>query len=376
MKTKTKGAFAQQPNGTWMIDTKIKINGKYKHFGKRGYPTLSAAKADFERAKEEFIKQQAPAYEIMFFEDLLEEYKKMRKVVVNNSTLGADKSIYNVYFLPYFKGKLIKDCLNKPVITVWYRNLVDDENISQNKKSKVITRMKDLLKFAYMHEFIDAPTYQSCDVSLYQVKYEKTPNEERVIWSQDEEIRFLEATKVDQVDYIMFKLFLVLGARIGEFSGLQGKCFDYLKNRIIIKQQINYSEDRKWYLTETLKTKESYRSVTIPSDVSHMLNQYIEDFGIGSDDFIFYGKNKKTPVARTTFRRKLYHYCEIANVRKVNPHAIRHQQAVKLARVCKTGEDLEVAAHRLGHSVSMFMDTYANHKDDDKQDALLSRLYS
>ena len=53
---KRKGAFVQYADATWGIDTKVKIGDEFRHFGKKGYTTLSAAKADYERAKEEFIE--------------------------------------------------------------------------------------------------------------------------------------------------------------------------------------------------------------------------------------------------------------------------------------------------------------------------------
>ena len=152
---KNKGAFVQYDDSTWGIDTRIKVNDEYRHFKKKGYPTLSAAKADFERAKAEFISSKSMnKYEVLIFDDLLVEYEKMRKVTCNPSTLGCDQSVFNVYILPYFSKKLLKDCFNTEAITEWYHNIVDDNHYTNNKKAKVITRMKDLLKFAYMHKYV------------------------------------------------------------------------------------------------------------------------------------------------------------------------------------------------------------------------------
>ena len=108
MKTKTTG-FKQLKDKTWMINTRVKVDNEYKHFQKKGYPTLSAAKADFERAKEEFIKKHTKHHEMIYFEDLIEEYKKMRNSTVAHGTTIGDNSVYNVYLFPYFKGKKIKD---------------------------------------------------------------------------------------------------------------------------------------------------------------------------------------------------------------------------------------------------------------------------
>jgi len=372
---KSRGAFTKCDNGTWMIDTQVKVDNEWKHFKKKGFATLSAAQSAFDTERELFIKKHSKHHEVMLFDDLLDKYREMRRVVVDESTLVCDQSVYNVYLLPYFSKKLIKDCLNRDAINEWYHNLVDTPKYSNNKKSKVITRMKDLLKFAYMHEYIDAPTYQSCDVCLYQVKYKKRPDTERVVWSKEEETDFFDAVDGDKHDYLMFRLFFTCSPRLGEFLGLTGDSFDYKKKKLTIKQQVKNVVGKGAVLTDKLKTHESYRTIVLDRELADMLNEYINTFSIKADDFIFHsGKNKKQPVSRNTFRRKLYHYCELAGVRKINPHASRHISACKLARVATSAELIEAAARRLGHSPEMFLNTYARHVDDEKENELLRRL--
>ena len=127
-------------------------------------------------------------------------------------------------------------------------------------------------------------------------------------------------------------------------------------------------------LSSRLKSEESYRTIALPQDISNMLQEYIEELGLRDTDYIFHTYNRRTPVSRTSFRRKLYSYCDKAEVRKLNPHAIRHTMAVRLARVCKTGAELETAAKRMGHTTSVFLDIYANHKDDEIENDLLNRM--
>lgn len=370
---KRKGAYAQLSDGTWMIDTKVKVLGKFMHFSKKGFATYSSANSAFGKEKQDFIERHSHCYSVITFDDLIREYKEMRKIVVKDTTLGCDTSVYNVYMYPYFKGKLLKDCFNKDSIKRWYHELVDTTKYSENKKNKVITRMKDLLKFAYMHEYIDAPTYQGCDVQIYQVKFPKRPAHERIVWSAEEEQAFYDATSTNINDYIMFKTFFNCSARIGEFLGLQGKCFNYDKKKITIKQQV-LNVGGKPTLTERLKTHDSYRTVLLDDELCELLEDYIQSTGIKENDFIFYGWHKNEPMSRTTLRRKLYRYCELAGVRKINPHASRHLQATKLASVCHTGEEIEASARRLGHSPEMFLNTYARHTSEKTESTLLNRL--
>ena len=317
-KTKTTGAITQDKGRTWKIDTKIKINGKWEHLYKSGYKSLSSAKSDLERAKNQFIKEkEKDQVGVMFFEDLIREYKKMREITVNVTTLGCDESIYNVYLYPYFKGKLIKDCINTNSISEWYYNISKSPKYSYNKKTKIITRIKDILKFAYNHKYIDAQTYQDCDVLIYPIKSVKGAKKEKDIWNSNEEKEFLKFVKDNNLkDYILFKTLLETGVRIGELLGLQKSCYDSTTKKIIIKQQIVNIHNKGAVLTDILKTHDSYRTIQLPTGLCNILDDYIKTFKINDSDFLFFSNRKTKPISRTEVRRKLDYYCSCSGVKK------------------------------------------------------------
>ena len=369
-RTKTTGFFKEK-NGTWTIDTKVKVDGEWRHLKRRGYSSLSEAKDGLEKEKEKYAVSH---HSVMFFDNLIDEYEKSRRYIVNESTLESDQSTFKIHFLPFFKGRLLRDVLNANFISEWYENLIDDEKLSNGVKSKVITRMKDVLKFAYMHKYIDAEAYQDCDVNLYQIKHTKKPLSERVIWTYNEEEAFLKAISKDKRDSLLFRVFLTTSPRLGEFLGLKPSCFDYEKKKIIICQQVKNVKGKGAVLTDRLKTNESYRSISVSQELADELRDYIKDFNIKEDQYLWFTFSKNKPMARNTIRRLFDHYCKKAGVRRMNLHALRHNQAVKLASVCRTGAELEVAARRLGHSPAMFMNTYANHTNDQKELELLERI--
>jgi len=374
---KRKGDFIQLEDGTWAIDKRVKIDNEWKHFRKKGYQTLYQAKADLSDAEQEFIdKHSKPKVSTNTFDDLIEKYKIKRKRTVNESTLGCDTSIYNVYLYPYFKGKDIDDVFTEDVIQEWYDSIIDSTKYSQNKKYKVISRFKDIIDFAWEKKIITSEQHQDCKSCLYQVKCNKNPKTERVIWTDDEERNFLNATKVNDLDYLMFKTFLITGARIGEFLALQVKSFDYNKRKLKIEQQLKIISGKGVVLSDELKTHESYRTISLPKDLCDILKDYIETIGLKEEDFLFHSNENRIPLSRTSFRRKLYHYCDVANVRKCNPHAVRHQMAVKLSSVAETMQELEICAKRLGHSPEMFLNTYANHLNEDRESELLDRIFN
>ena len=374
-KIKKISGIKQDNNKTWSIDTKIStLNGAKKHINKKGFPTYKDAVEYLNNAKTEIensiIKKET-------FDNLINEYRKMRRLRFNFSTCECDESVYNVYLFPYFSGMKIKDVFKQSTIKEWYENIVSSPKYSGNKKAKVVARLKDIIEFAWTHEYIDSTAHQQCNVVLYPISYSKKVKEERVVWNELEERSFLNAIKEEnKKDFLYFSLLLNTGLRMGEFLGLQVKCFDYKNNKLTICQQVVNQRGNGWLLTDILKTHESYRNVILPKYLSDMLHEHIVNFNLKDSHFIVFNTSKNEPMSRTTLRRKLYYYCEVSGVRKCNPHALRHNQAVKLASICDTTEKLEVAARRLGHSPSMFMNTYANHTNDEAQEALLSNLYN
>ena len=360
-----KGAF-RQDGKTWSIDTKIKVDGEWKHLKKTGYPTLSSAKADFERAKNDFIEKHSTMLKKDTFDNLFVEYEKMRAVTIDISTMETDKAIYRNYFTE-FHGQKIDDCFKAQRIKRWYESLLKDVHVSNGHKSKIITRMKDLLKFAYNHKYIGAITYQDCDVEIYQVKYTKKPKTERVVWTPDEERAFYGAIAVNRKDNLMFSLFLICSARLGEFLGLMPSSIDFKNKKLHISQQVKNIAGQGRVLTDKLKSHDSYRSVILPNHILTELKEYIARHNLGDNDFLF-------TISRNTFRRRLNHYCDMAGVRRINPHCSRHMMAVKLSKVATTGDLIVAAAGVLGHSPETFMNTYANHNNDTKQRELLEKI--
>lgn len=376
MPKNTSGKFHKEDNGTWTIDTKIKVNDRWVHLKKRGFATLGDAKAKYHEIEQEHYNKQIIKDKNYSIEKIYNEYIKNRSYQINFTSLEKDISLIKCHILPYYSKIAPEEIFTQEQTENWY-HFVLDSTLSNTRKQQIVAKMKDMLKFAYTHKYINAEMYQDCDVILLPVSSKKESKVERVIWTADEEKQFLAAVKDkgNDKDYLYFKIILNTGLRMGEYLGLQGKCFDHDKRILKIEQQVVNKDGDGWILTTKLKTSESYRNVVLPADLCEEIESFIKDFNIGNDDFIIFSTNKKKPLSRTEFRRRLEKYCELAKVRKLNPHALRHNQAVKLSKVCVTMDDIENAAKRLGHSPSMFADTYAKHQNEVKQNELLERMY-
>lgn len=368
-----KGIYKDQKRGTWYISTRIKIGDEYKTFTKRGYLTAREADYDFERVVELFKKENEPHHAAIFFQDLVKEYQQFRLRTVRLQTARADESVYSKY-LYIFNNHLLKDVFTLDKIKDWFNNLVNNNNISAQRKNKIITRFKDLLKFAYMSEYIDAPTYQKIDINTYKIKASKKPMKEKVAWSHEELNQFLSVIDTNDKWYVLFRVMFHLGCRIGELQGLQWQDFDYQNKRIHITRQVIEGTGQNTYVvSEELKTEVSDRYDRLTDDLNELLEEYKISCGVvNPTDFIFFGSR---PISRNSIRRKMYEYIELAGVRKTTPHGARHTVASFWMQESSTMEECKAGASFLGHSISMMTETYG-HLLHSSQDEMLERIHS
>lgn len=352
-----KGIYKDTKRGTWYINTKIEVNGELKTATIRGYLTKSEANADYDRAITEWVNNHTAHCEVLLFKDLIEEVKKDRKLTVKHQTFRCDEYIYSKY-LSMFNKKLIEEVFNKSSITKWYRSFINDESVSIKRKNKVITRFKDVLKFAYSHLYVDAPTFQICDVILKSIRENVIQKKEKEVWTREEYAKFINAIPEDVIWYPLFIVFGELGCRIGELQGLMWKHFDPERKTIFICQQIIEGTGEGHYIIETPKTSSSIRYNRLTDETVALLVELKTITGGEDNNFIF---GTRKPTSRRAIREALYKYSAIAGVKKITPHGIRHSNASWLVETVETIEDVKVISNRLGHSsTQMTLDTYSH----------------
>ena len=353
-----KGIYKDTSRGTWYINTKVRVNNETKNVTIRGYISKSEADRDYDRAIAEWVKEHTKHCEVIFFKDLLVEVEQDRSTTVKLQTLRGDASVNSKYLLPMFGNKLLADVFKKETIQDWYNDFIKLEDITVHRKNKVITRFKDILAFAYSHLYVDAPTYQICDVILKHLRVNVVKQKEKDVWTREEFEMFIDAIPQDKIWYPLFITFGELGCRIGELQGLQWKHLDFERGQIFICQQIVESTGEGHYVIETPKTASSIRYNRLTSDTLSLLLELKQIMHAREDDFIFGGKN---PVCRHAIRRAMYKYADIARVHRITPHGIRHSNISWLIGTVQSIEDVKVISNRVGHSsTQMTLDTYSH----------------
>ena len=342
-------------NGTWYI--KVKRNGVY--ITKRGFYSKHEADVSYDDVISKALYERKIKTDLTI-DNVWLDYVEKRKLQVSAGTLVCDRSNYN-----YFKNLE----LTKSSIIKFYKDLINNPNVSNHKKNQIVSTLKGVLKCAYYNKKISAELYQDIDVALILPKYEKPlqTSKEREAWSQDEIDKFFSVIPHNSYDYVLFRVFFELGCRIGELLGLQVQDYDRNSRKIAISRQRIHINGIGYTNTNKLKTSASYRLILISEDLSNLLNDYLDNTYKKGSDQLF-------PTHRNTLRRKLYAYEEKANIGHHIPHSIRHTTAVNYAKAITNFHELEIASKRLGHSPQIFMQTYANHINDQDEEELLNKV--
>ena len=363
-----KGIYKEK-NGSFKICTKIKVDDKFITFTKRGYATKNEADADFERAKQQFIKEHKQHCEVLFFKDLVEEYKVYRRRRVRIQTARIDDSILEKYCKEFYT-KLLQDVFNIDIVENWFNNLVDNVNVSAARKNKVITVFLALSEFAYSSEYIDLEIYQKITRKVYTIKVEREKTD-KFAWTKEEMIQFFNSIDSNDKWYVYFKVLLYLGCRIGEMNGLQWHNVDFNNSTITIDHQILEATGTGHFEVAKPKNKLGVRSVYLTEEIRELLEEYKSTCNYNKpDDYLFFGSR---PISKNSVRREQDKITERAGIRRGTPHTFRHTMATWLIANCVDLADLKAVADRQGDSLSVLTDTYI-HSTVNKEKSLISAI--
>ena len=356
-------------DGTYRIDMVKTIAGERVHIFSTGYENKKEAM----EALPSLVRYRTASLHLgtnrTTMQQFLTRFEQYRCLHVRYSTMAFGKSVVKNY-LPFQEGELASEVFTYERMSEVYR-LVHSKKNTPEWKNRAIGVMRTMIECAFKWRVISADAYQDCKGLLENIPENRGQKKERPIWTKAERNRFLSVID-NEADYVMFRLLISLGARISEFLGLTWDCYSYKKATIVIKQQLIYTGTGKWVLSGELKTRESYRVCSLSQEMNELLHGFQEkDKGT---TFLFHDPKKPNrPISKGTFRRKLYYYIDLAKVKRITPHCIRHELATELMGVCHNMEEVKASARFLGHSATMMIDTYG-HSHASATLAVLRRL--
>ena len=162
---------------------------------------------------------------------------------------------------------------------------------------------------------------------------------------------FLSEAKATGV-YEMYYIELATGLRRGELLGLKWTDIDWINSIIKVRRQIARVDGQ--IVEAPLKTKNSYRAVTISQQAIEVLKQQKEKT---NDQYVFPSPHGG-PISPDSVNNMLKRVLARAGIPKVRFHDLRHTFATI---ALQNGVDIKTVSGMLGHfSAGFTLDTYAH----------------
>jgi len=345
--------------GNWYI--------KYQNKTKRGFKT----KKEAEKYEAKMKLEEIEGNNEITFDCLAQDFLNYKK---NNTTYGT----YNKYKRNYERtikaafptDSKIKD-INKMTCRKFHEKL-KDMPLATKTKNFILTEFKAIFKHGVM--YFEIKNDPSSSLNRYQKTYEevlKAKDKEMSIWSLEEFEMFIQ-----QVDSSVYKaLFIVLyytGMRLGEALALRWK--DYRNNAFDIYKSITYKTDKTLYEEKQTKNANSIRCVTVGNNIARIIDTFKEEemkIPGFKDTWYIFGRTR--PLPPTSIDRHKKKACELASIKEIRIHDLRHSHASYLIA---TGVNIVVVSRRLGHAdVNMTLKVYTHlfKNDEEEINALLNK---
>lgn len=161
---------------------------------------------------------------------------------------------------------------------------------------------------------------------------------------------------LDYVCYVVVNCLYFLGLRINECLALKREDINIEKATVRVNKTVFRNVDGHSYLVTSPKTKNSIRTILIPTALLGILEEYLEWFdnlyGINSKCFLF---GIDHPIHPKNIRKRVKKSAIAAGLPTIRLHDFRHSHASLLAN---SGMPINAIASRLGHTISECQKTY------------------
>lgn len=358
--------YKKNPDGTrkklstWQVNFYYVdiVDGKKKKKHKRNFRT----KKDGEKFEKEFrakheLKEGEPpkanGTKSITFAELVKEYRAVRSNVIRRHSWKNKDNIIDTKLLPYFKKMKLED-IDNAVIDDWINQLMkgpgDGTTYADTYMRTIFNQLSTLLNFAVSRGYIDKNSARG------RAHFSKKSRNGINFWTLEEYKKFREAISENQKSYIAFEILYWCGIRVGELLALKPEDFDFKSPSDDEASKVRIDESYQRLDGEDVitppKTEKSNRTITIPPAVAEKIENYIKKL---------YGIKPKERIFKFT-KHKLGHdlakYSEIAGVKKIRVHDLRHSHVSYLINVKHM--DALAIADRMGHEAIDITYMYAH----------------
>ena len=339
-----KGICYDKKRKSWYIHTTI----KGQTITIRGFSSRNDVIENYDMAIEKWKREHELTASQDLFENVASNYIEFVRLGKSPRTADRERTQIRTFWLPRFKGQLIKYVYKLDRLKIIYTDIKDSNDLNVRKKHDIVYTFLQLTHYAYINHLISKELYEETNLIFQPINYTKVvKNERRVIPKCDLDAFLSHIRHKNEKDYILFALLVNCGLRVSELLGLCNDCF--VDGKVVIKRQLLVNG----FLSDKLKTKQSYRSVPINKELQELIAKHKKD-----------NQNRFYKISHTQFKRLLYKYEKEANIKQYVPHEFRHTFCFEKAKKCENIADVVYISKICGHSVNVFLNTYCNHLDN------------
>lgn len=330
--------YKDAEKNTWYCKFYYKTwDGNKKQTTKRGFKTKREAQqweAEFKTSNSSNINVQMKTFVEMYFADKKNELKER--------SIKNKRYLMERHVLPYFGEKKMTEIKASDIIQ--WQNLMREKGYSQTYLRMVQNQLTALFTHA-------TNIYGLGDNPCKRVKkMGKSDADELSFWTKEEYDNFISTFEADDRYFVLFELLFWTGCRIGEALALTSEDILLDKNQINICK--TYYRTGGEDVITTPKTEQSVRMVDIPEFLKQEIKQYLDRlYKYPRDERIF-------PVAAEAVQHMMKKHIEMAGVKKIRVHDLRHSH---IAYLIHQGVEPLMIKQRVGHKdIKITLNTYGH----------------
>lgn len=327
--------YKDEKKGTFLVRFKTKdMLGKVKEVHKRGFKTKKEALAwEFE------YKMRRKGSPKMSFASFVNEiYLPSNKPRLKLSTWLTKKNLLELHILPCF-GDMALDSIAPAHVIAWQNEMVQSKKRTNGKpfSSAYLKSMNKELTavFSFAVDYYGLADNPSKKVKLMG----RGERIEMKFWTLDQYRRFEEAIRENPTLHCVFQVLYWTGLRKGELMALTFDDVDLEKGTLTVNKTFNHLGGKD--IVTTPKTKQSFRTVTIPDFLVDEIREYKERI------YKPCGSDRMFPICKSTIGTWLKRGTEKAGLPKIRVHDLRHSH---VSLLIDRGFPVLSIAKRVGHS--------------------------
>ena len=328
-------AYREKDTKKWTAQWfETNVMGEKKKRRKRGFETKREA-LEFERSKKLSNERSMD----MKLSDFIEIYFSDKQNDLKDRTIKNKRYMMQQHIVPYFGNQMMSEIKASQIIQ--WQNEIQKKGYSDSYLRMIQNQLTSL--FTHAAKIYDLPVNPCKKVKRMGNSDSRSLN----FWTLDEYKQFIQTMEPGTRYYLIFEMLFWTGCRIGELLAITKADINFEKNQLSINKTY-YRTGMQDIITEP-KTKQSFRTIEIPE----FLKEEIVDGHYGMPD-----TERLFPVVQEAVQHKMKRQIELAGVKKIRVHDLRHSH---VAYLIEKGVEPLLIRDRLGHKdIRITLNTYGH----------------